>query len=472
MTDTPDMRQLVPVFVLLVVAGSAGVGLAGASPQPAPVCSVCGPAFENAAERHGVDVSVERSTAVIEVHENETATWTIENELSGGAEQFREEPRILERTARNPAHDLVPADPELVSAGMDGDVAVLTYEEVGAVERHAGLLVYTGLEHDGWESYYLTVDELVVRGPDGTVVTNDPEGGKVDSSGAGELAGSGTDEGGGSAAIWHGDGSVGHYHEAPRFDERPLVVFGPGDAAGSVATDVRTVAALGLSVLPQVVSNLQRFFFVQTLVFAGVLAGPIIVLRKEAPRTDVHILGGLLVAIGILGVASASVAGYVLLPPSLLALLAGFVGLSHRARTALAAPHRLALAGGGLLVAVFAVQVAVYASPAQGLFSHRGIQDPVLTSLEGTALVVPLAALLPLGAAALGERRRLLGWWALTTASFAFVPAVVVNVTEPVTGLTGLATIVLLLVAVALPIVGSPMLALGCVLTKPTPTDS
>jgi hypothetical protein len=113
-----------------------------------------------------------------------------------------------------------------------------------------------------------------------------------------------------------------------------------------------------------------------------------------------------------------------------------------------------ALAATGLLAVAFLALVPVYAL-------GTGFDRPLLIAARSTGTAVPLAAMLPLGAA-LDERPRAARWWSLAVAGFVVLVVSMVNPADPPTGLAGgLAMFFLLGLALAGPLLGVPVVLLG-----------
>ena len=410
-----------------------------ASPQPTPACGFCGEQFAGGS---GVNVTVAESTAVVQVHGNGSATWTVRNELSNGSEAFRERPELLEAAASGLANDHygLPDRAELVSARMDGDTAVLVYRDPDAATRHAGLLVVDYLHDGGREPrYYVNADRFVIRGPDGTVVANTPESGTVE----------------GRNATWTGSSSGGPYASGVDLEGSPYVVFGPDRSAG---TWLRTAAALGLATLPIVVRSVESYVLFQTATFAASLAAVLFALRRWSPEPSPEQLGAILAGLGLLGIVGPVVGqGFRLDPvsaPPVFALVLGVLAwdgrLRHRVRTA----RSQALVSAGLLVVAFLMLVPVY------VLGTR-FERPLLVAARSVGLAVPLAVMLPLGAT-LDERPRAARWWVLTVAGFVVLVLSMVNPADPPTGLGGgLTTFFLLGLALVGPLLGAPVVVLG-----------
>jgi len=435
-------RRALPALSLLLVALLVLPVPGLASPQPTPVCGFCGGQFAAAADESGVNATVAESTVVVQVHGNGSATWTVRNRLSNGSEAFREDPELLETTATRLATDHygLPEESSFVSARMDGDTAVLVSRDPDAAARHAGLLVVDYLHDGGHEPWYhVNAERFTVRGPEGTVVTNTPESGAVE----------------GRNATWTGGSGGGYYGAGVDLEGSPYVAFGPDR---SVGTRLRAGVALALATLPIVVRSLESYVLLQTATFGASLAAVLLVLRRWSPEPTPERLGGVLVGLGLLGIVGpAAGQGFRLNAvsgPPVFALALGLLAWGGRLRGGLRTVRSQAVVAAGLLAATFLLLAPVYAL-------GTGFDRPVTVAARSTGMAVPLAVMLPLGAA-LDDRLRAARWWVLAVAGFVVLAVSVVNPADPPTGLGGgLAALFLLGLALVGPLLGAPVVVLG-----------
>lgn len=428
-------------FALLGVLAIALLATAGAaSPQPSPICGFCSTDFENTAEQHGVNATVVESTVVVQVHEDGAATWTVRNRLGQGAAAFREDPALLERVAREMTEFSpgVTEDPSFQSAEVDGETVVLTYHDAGAAERHAGKLVVDYLHHDGRNQWYIVdADEFTIRGPPGTTVTNDPASGTVD----------------GRSVTWRGTTEEPIY-EAPTLEAYPYVVFGDD---GSALASAGTTAALASATAPLVVGRATSFVPFQSGLFAVMLGLVGWLVRGWGPSVYPRKVGLVLVALGASGgVAAAAVYGPGSVPgPAVFAVLLGGLVVHPRSRRHLRTPRRQALAAAAALVLTWAVLAMVYA----GVETYNVAGGSAVTS---TALALPFAAMVPLGGAIDGDRRRVVPWGGVALLAFVAMVVSFADLAGPLSGLGGGILIIGSgLAAFAIPVVGAVVLLLG-----------
>lgn len=460
-----DRAPLAALVVLLALLGGALAAPAVASPQPRPVCGYCGAEFATAAADQGVEAEVAESTAVVQVHEDGSATWTVRNRLSSGAEAFRNDSELLDSVVEDlqTQRSGLPDDVGSVEARVDGDVVVLTVRDHDAASRHAGVLVVDFL-HDGERNpwYVVNADRFTVRGPEGSVVINDPASGRVD----------------GGAVTWRG--SSPDRWDAPRLTGSPYVAFGADRSAGM---ELRTHAALALATLPLVVESVLEYVLLPAIAFSMLLGAVVVGIgylggrggddpdeqsttgapgTGPAERPSGHGSAGnrLAKAIAVVSgaVAVLLISGHhlILAGPALFGLGVGLVGSLSDCRSYLRTPRRLAVAATGSLVGTFVVLLLA------GSLVDLTISGPLEVSLRGTVVAFPLAAAFALGGALATDRGRPLAWAALTVVAFA---TVIVSLYDPGNPPGGLAAVFLFIagfvVAIVYPLVGAPVIALG-----------
>ncbi|PSQ21739.1 hypothetical protein BRD04_06025 [Halobacteriales archaeon QS_9_67_17] len=246
------MRR-VALLAALLLAATAVVVPATASPQPTAVCRYCG-GFDAAAADNGANVTLTESTVDVQVHANGSATWTVRSDLDS-AKPFRENPDALDATVRQLTDESfgLPEEPARVQHRLDGETVVITVQTPDAAERRAGVLVVDLLHDKGRELWYVVnADRFTIHGPADTVVSNTPASGTVEDG----------------RVTWTGESD--QQYEAPSLDGSPYVAFGPDD---TTATELQTTAALALATLPITLSALRGFVVPQAIVFAAVTAG-------------------------------------------------------------------------------------------------------------------------------------------------------------------------------------------------------
>lgn len=433
------MRRLALLAGLVVLATLAAP--ATASPQPTPVCRFCGHQFEGAAADAGVNATVSNSAVLVRVHDDGSATWTARLELSNGTDAFAASPGRLDATAQALLADSygLPQGATFLDASLEGDTAVLRYRDPDAAERHAGLLVVDYLHDRGGQPWYhVNADRFTVRGPDGSVVANDPESGQVD----------------GAGVTWRGKGT-GEVYTGTDLEGSPYVVFGPDRSS---ATRLRAGTAVALATLPIVLDGIGRFVLFQTGLFALVLAGVVAAFGRWAPGPRIDLLAGVIGTLGVIGVvvpAAMNGLEWVAGPPLLALGLAG-LAFAPSVRDALRRPRTQAIAVGGLLAVSYVLLLGIHLALADQY------TNPPAIALRATALAFPVAAMVPLGGALARRPDRVRPWFAAAVAGFVVTAATLVNLADPPAGLSaGVFAVFLAADAVAAPLVGGLGLALG-----------
>jgi hypothetical protein len=335
-----------------------------------------------------------------------------------------------------------------VTADLEGDVVVVTAHQPDVASRHAGVLV-VDLLHDrgGVPRYHVNADAFTIRGPPGTVVANEPEGA--------------TDEG--RNATWQGTTSGARYAAGRPLDASPYVAF---EREGALLSGVRTTAALTLATLPIVTAAFGRFLLLQTALFAlAVLAVGRVVGRGARDETGptgherpavVAIAIGVVLLVGSpggpLGVAMGTLIGVV---PAVVLVAAG--GAALAGPELLGTPARQA----ALAVPVIGVLGLVSWSVAAG--SPGG---PAGLAVRTSAAALPLLAFLPLGGAVAVGRRQL-AWSVAAVASFLVAAGLLVDLTDPPTGLGGgIVALALFVAAAVVPLLGATLAVLGARLAR------
>jgi hypothetical protein len=448
----PPLPAVALAVVALVVLGPlAAPAPVDASPQPSPICGFCGGTFSDESEDAGVNATVAESHATVQVHENGSATWTVRNRLSAGADRFRANPGLLTDVGMRLAtvERGVAEDPRFVDARMDGDTAVLVYRDPDVAERHAGLLVVDYLHHGGYVPWHVVdAESFTIRGPPGTVVANNPGAGVVD-----------------GRSVSYAGSSERPVYEGPTLEENPFVVFGPDRSS---VTQARASAAVLLAVAPLVVERAGQFLLVPLPLFAVLLGVAVWGVRRFDREVPVRPVAAAVAAIAVLGGAALlvtydprSLPGLALVGPALVGLLVGALAYDDRSRGLLATTRGQALVAAGGLVATWAVLAVVHAT----VF---GSDSPARAALRMTAMAFPLAVMLPLGGVLDGERGRRWQWWALAVLAFAAMVPATVNLAAPWSGFGGtVRAMAFVLWALVLPVAGVPLLVLGDRLVDP-----
>lgn len=255
----PRGTAVVPTLVVIAMA-AAIVPPAAASPQPTPVCPVCGQTFHE---------NVTATDATLQVQGDGDVRWHVENELADPtASRWRENGaaarvRVEEELTRSFGP---PYDPESLEVSVEGDTLVVGFVDRSAARQRLGVLVLPYLHGEGVQArYVVNADEFVVEGPAGHRVVNEPAGATVEDG----------------RAVWRGvaagdermDG--GELWTAPEPGDT-YVVFGSGGTA-----EARSILVTGLEPLDP---GLYGRYLLGLLVVAGLTAGGYALHRRRVER--------------------------------------------------------------------------------------------------------------------------------------------------------------------------------------------
>lgn len=420
-----SMRRHVIIAALVVFPLLIGAG--AASPQPDPVCVLCGDRLETlTADRN---LSVDRTTVTIEIDDDGSADWRLTGELQNASaiDYYREHPDELTAAARavltDPTNDRPPGGAvSNVEAGVDdAGVLVVRFTQAGfAEERVGGVLFSAYLYEDSTAWIQLTADELVVVPPDGYEFTNAPQG-------AERLP---------YRAVWASND----------FSEAYLVMATEDDAATNLATRL----VLGRQAAPNVLVSIG-------LVLPGALL--LVLLAREAGRLagrlPRHSRGAELVAGG-----GALLFVFGLADPTWPLLALGGVGV---AAGGLARSGRLAdrFDEPTHSVAIVAVVLGIVGF-AFSLVSPLWIWGPTEALWRGfvvASFALPAALMLPYGVAIADDRGRHWPW--LAGAALLFVALASSDPTRPPGTFAGLFAVFALVGAGVSALVGLPLCWLG-----------
>lgn len=204
----------------LVLAIAAFTLPAVASPQPTPVCPVCGQTFHE---------NVTATDATLQVQADGDVAWRVENEVrEPTAAEWRENETALRDLVahRIDRTSTPPFDPATPDVRIEGDTATIQFVDRRAARQRLGLLVVPYLHGEGVQArYVVNADEFVVVAPDGQRVVNEPAGATVD----------------GDRAVWRGVASTDRGLEGDEVWDAPepddtYVVVGAGATAGVRST--------------------------------------------------------------------------------------------------------------------------------------------------------------------------------------------------------------------------------------------
>ncbi|MBV0901729.1 hypothetical protein [Haloarcula salina] len=432
-----------PLLLSVLLVGSllALAAPVGAAPPPRPLCDACGDQFATTAERHGVSLAVERSTATVAVHENGTATWVVRNHLAGDGARLRSN-----ATLRRAIGDRAMWDVEFLNATVSrSGVVTLRYREPDFAEPAIGGTFRSGAftETYGYRNIDgLGADRLVVVAPPGTRVGRPLPDSTVSS-----------------------DGRQMHITS---FDRGGIVTFVPQESAvGPLLSLLAVVTMRG----PAVLGNLLTNVAVPAAAFGvlvGAVGGGLSTIRHRL-ATGARGAGCALAGIGLLVALAPLVAGGLSVLSSSVAPLLGVgiafvalgLGLSRTGPEWVRSfPALVGVAVGGLAVAVLATAVGTLAV---------GIRGLTLAMWTSARFLVPVFALLPAGYAVGAGRRRL----GVATAVLGFVLALAPTATlySPFYGFGVLVFVFVLGMAAGVVALGAPLFGVGFVLATTRPSD-
>ena len=359
----PDRRVLLLLLTSLVVAAGAP---AAASPQPSPVCPVCGDEYAGMWS-DGEWTAPDDRTLTVRAHENGTATWVADlrwedPEAAPGPDEADAVESAAEDTVTDarylPEHEAVAVD---VHEGR----TQVTWRTPGVVTEQFGHGVFRPFHGEGTEQLLVVnVDELVVRAPAGQVITNDPAVGTI------------TDDGT-AVSVRGPERSVGDFY----------VVFGDErDATSGVTTQL----AVGSLIWPVAGGNFFWLLVLPAVAFCVGLTGLYAAGRRwgaDPDRTGRYGAAGL--AVGLLAFVAATVGpvpfGSLFSLPGVLLALAALATFGYAA----AIGNRRLLAATGAAVPI--IGLAPYVADFWPAVQVHGLY--FLTSVAYTGLAVAIVVL-------------------------------------------------------------------------------
>ncbi|MFC7045130.1 hypothetical protein ACFQH6_06615 [Halobacteriaceae archaeon GCM10025711] len=439
------LRRGVSLAVLLVLAVSvlAAITPATAAPPPRPLCDACGESFEDAAEAHGLTITVEQSTATVVVDESGSATWVVRNHLGDSASttRLRGNESLRTEIADGAMRDVAFRD---VAISPDG-VMTLRYRDPDFAEPSVGGVLRSGAftEAYGYRNLHgLGADRLTVEAPDGMRVGWTVPGASVSDDGT--------------------------QFTLTTFERPGFLTFTP---RGSRLGPVVRLLAVGALVGPAVALNAV----VQFVLPAGALgllvgASGRVLSRRDPPTERVADRVGIgLLAVGVLVTALALVAaggvsllGGVAAPVFGVGIAIAAIGLSltrSAIRDAASYPALVVGAAVGVTVAAGATVGAAIA------FGQNGLTRSLLTSLLP---LVPLFALFPAGYALGRENSRVAVGTAVVGFALATLPLASGAVLAPRQWVS-LVLVYAIADLVGALVLGSPLLVSGFILSRTRP---
>ncbi|WP_435335540.1 hypothetical protein [Haloarchaeobius sp. TZWWS8] len=429
----PSERAALAMLAVVVLVGTA-LPAAMASSPPQPLCEVCGEEFERAANQDYVQPTVERSTATLAVDENGDGQWTARLTLDEAtAEWFRENEMHLEYTINEALNQKYgeTTDGTPYTYGLDGQTLTIEYEEPDVASRGVGGTLLVDRFHSFRGSgYEFNVAEFEIRGPDGTIVSNDPPG----SPNAGD-----------EAATWARPDTPPYSVD---FSKETFVAFhDEGGVAGRVAAEATIVERLG----PRFLKDTLLLSLVPMALFISGLGS----VRKLGRYDDWSIVRAAALPLAVVGlglVLAASMSQWRLLEPLVPALPFLFVPMA----ALVSADWQTPLVAVATVVAGLAIQFLF-----AGMFRVEGV--PFLAGWgEVTAMAIPALLFFPLGAFA--DRGN--NWFRLLAGLVVCWPLLLAIRMAPIVGMEALMAPVFAIWALVCVVVGLPYAVLGRVVTR------
>lgn len=212
--------------LLAGLALAAAVLLAGCGGGKPAVCGPC--ETDELARERGYDVETVSETVTIDVQQDGSARWTARLALTGNATATLAEDETLTRslvraTFARASGAASPDTPLNLSVRVEDSTLFVGFDDPSLASRHVGggWLVERFNDEPGgapFAGFGVRVDEVVLRGPDGTVVVNRPASGRVS----------------GATVTWRGV-----------VDKRTYVAFGPDRSLASrFAAEIAVAAAV------------------------------------------------------------------------------------------------------------------------------------------------------------------------------------------------------------------------------------
>lgn len=288
----PPHAVLVTVVAVVALLTVAPASLA--APPPAGICGVCGSAFEQSAERAGVNATVSESDLTVQVTADGDSHWTAHATLSReAADRFAANQTLLEYvvTRTYASSRSVVDEPQNLTVTLNDRIVTTTFTVENVAHRHTGNVllfdIFAQAPPNG--DAYIDADRLTVRGPPGMAVTHAPASGNVT----------------GPRVVWtSADNRMG----SPKINRKSYIAFAPDDGiVAQIASDVAIRGAL----LGTIGTELRNYALIPAL-FSGLLALGLLFVGRRLPtglassRTVIRWL-----AVGAVLYAALTVTGFV-----------------------------------------------------------------------------------------------------------------------------------------------------------------
>mgnify|MGYP000386254315 CR=1 FL=1 len=246
------MRHTRGVVVALVLS-TALVGTVVASSPSTRLCGICGvdgPRHPSADGQPSVleNASFGESSLVVELHDNGSSVWTERVTLDRGSADRLATNRTLRGTfVEQTRGTYVINDPSTIETRVDNRTLVARYRVANSAHSGIGGVLLFDQFHDSASAYRVDADRVVIHGPPGTTVVNDPPTGTVQNGSVVYTAG---------------------------FDDAPTgetyIAFASED---TIVTDYAAGLTMALDIGPTMLSQVAPFAWVLGLIWAAVAIG-------------------------------------------------------------------------------------------------------------------------------------------------------------------------------------------------------
>lgn len=369
MSASQFTRVALAVLAVAAVVAPAAMAPAAASTPPERLCPVCGEQLERVAA-YELDTSVTAGDGELRMVVDDAGDAALRARVplnDSTAERFRENASAMDAvvaaafSGEGAARSAFGAErARNVSAAMDGDAMVVTYEIPGVARRaRGGVLLVTAFGER--ERYVDTnVDRFELVGPDGYVVANQPRTGTVQST---ELRDS--ERSTGEGVVWEPvDGEYGG--DDGRLERGTYVAFAPDDGLAARANAELAVAS---TVGPQMFDDAVAVGGPTGVVLALALLGCLFLVGESAtPERDARWLAAVGASVAVGGALWRLVEGIDLVGSSNLPLLAVPVGVAALGSLSMRSPpvasvREAALRAGGTVGLAGVLAIALLPAP-------------------------------------------------------------------------------------------------------------
>lgn len=178
------MRYARGVVVVLVLATVFGATVVASTPSTrlCGICDVDGPRHPSADGELSVleDATYGESSVTVELHENGSSVWTERVTFDReSADRLATNRTLRETFVEQTRGKYVINDPSTIETRVDNRTLVARYRVANSAQSGIGGVLLFDLFHDRASYYRVDTDRVVIHGPPGTTVVNDPPTGTV-----------------------------------------------------------------------------------------------------------------------------------------------------------------------------------------------------------------------------------------------------------------------------------------------------